>query len=45
MEKLYTVSKMKIESWLWLSSWTLYCQIQIYIEESREKPQDYSGMT
>ena len=28
MEKLYTVSKNKSGSWLWLRSWTLYCQIQ-----------------
>ena len=28
MEKLYTVSKNKIGSWLWLGSWTHYCQIQ-----------------
>ena len=28
MEKLYTVSKDKIRSWLWLRSWTPYCQIQ-----------------
>ena len=28
MEKLYTVSKNKTESWLWLRSWTPYCQIQ-----------------
>ena len=28
MEKLYTVSKNKTRSWLWLRSWTLYCQIQ-----------------
>ena len=28
MEKLYTVSKSKTESWLWLRSWTPYCQIQ-----------------
>ena len=28
MEKLYTVSKNKTWSWLWLRSWTLYCQIQ-----------------
>ena len=26
--KLYTVSKNKTRSWLWLRSWTLYCQIQ-----------------
>ena len=36
MEKLYTVSKNKTRSWLWLRSWTLYCQIQTLIEESRE---------
>ena len=29
-------SKNKTRSWLWLRSWTLYCQIQTYIEESRE---------
>ena len=28
MEKLYMVSKKKTRSWLWLRSWTLYCQIQ-----------------
>ena len=28
MEKLYTVNKSKIRSWLWLRSWTPYCQIQ-----------------
>ena len=28
MEKLYRVSKNKTGSWLWLSSWTPYCQIQ-----------------
>ena len=28
MEKLYTVSKNKSRSWLWLRSWTPYCQIQ-----------------
>ena len=36
MEKLYTVSKNKTESWLWLRSWTPYCQIHTEIEESRE---------
>ena len=35
MEKLYTVSKNKTRSWLWLRSWT-YCQIQTEIEESGE---------
>ena len=28
MEKLYTVSKNKTGSWLWLRSWTPYCQIE-----------------
>ena len=28
MEKLYTVSKNKTGCWLWLRSWTPYCQIQ-----------------
>ena len=28
LERLYTVSKKKIRSWLWLRSWTPYCQIQ-----------------
>ena len=28
MEKLYTVSKNKTGSWLWLRSWIPYCQIQ-----------------
>jgi len=36
MEKLYTGSKNKTGSWLWFRSWTPYCQIQTYIEESRE---------
>ena len=36
MEKLYTVSKNKMENWLWPRLWILYCQIQTYIEERRE---------
>ena len=28
METIYTVSKNKTRSWLWLRSWTPYCQIQ-----------------
>ena len=28
MHKLYTVSKIKTGSWMWLRSWTPYCQIQ-----------------
>ena len=43
MEKLYTVRKNKTGSWLWLRSWTHYCQIQTEIEESGERP-DHSGM-
>ena len=39
MEKLYTVSKNKTKGWLWLKSWTPYCQIQTYIEESKENHQ------
>ena len=36
MEKFYAVSKNKTGSWLWLTSWSPYCQIQTEIEESRE---------
>ena len=36
MQQLYTVNKNKTRSWLWLRSWTPYCQIQTEIEESRE---------
>ena len=36
MEKLYTFSKNKTRSWLWLRPWTPYCQIQTSIEEIRE---------
>ena len=36
MEKLYIVNKNKTRSWLWLRSWTPYCQIQTEIEESGE---------
>ena len=36
MEKLYTVSKNKNMSWLWLRSWAPYYQIQTQIEENRE---------
>ena len=34
MEKLYTASKNKTRSWLWIRSWTPYCQIQTWTEES-----------
>ena len=40
MEKLYTVSKIKTGSWLWLRSWTTYCQIQTEIEKSGENQYD-----
>ena len=33
MEKLYTANKNKTRSWLWLRSWTPYCQIQTLIVE------------
>ena len=36
MEKLHTVSKNKTRTWLWLRSWTPYCQIQTEIDESEE---------
>ena len=36
MQKLYTVSKNKTGSWLWLRSWIPSYQIQTQIEESRE---------
>ena len=36
MEKLYTVSKNKTGSWLWVRSWATYCKIQTHIEENRE---------
>ena len=36
MENLYTVNKNKTRSWLWLRSWTPYCQIQTWIGKSRE---------
>ena len=39
MEKLYTISKNKTGSRLWLRSWTPYCKIQTWLEESRENHQ------
>ena len=44
MEKLYTVSKNKTGSWLWLRSWTPYCQIQTFWRK-KGKLLDHSGMT
>ena len=39
MEKLCTVSKNKIWSWLWLRSSAPYWKIHAWVEESREKHQ------
>ena len=36
MEKLYTVSKNKTGSQLWLRSWTPYCQIQIKLKKTQK---------
>ena len=33
MEKLYTVSKNKTRSWLWLRPWTPYCQIRLKLKK------------
>ena len=33
MEKLYRVSKNKTGSWLWLRSWTPYCQIRLKLKK------------
>ena len=41
MEKIYTISKNKTRSWLWLRSWTPYCQIQTEIEESGETTKSF----
>ena len=34
MEKLYTVSKNKNGSWLWLRSWAPYCQIRLKLKKA-----------
>ena len=36
MEKLYTVNKNKTRRWLWLRSWTPYCQIQLKLKKTGE---------
>ena len=36
MEKLFTVSKNKTGSWLWLRSWTPYCQIQLHDPDNHD---------
>ena len=33
MEKLYTVSKNKTRSWLWLRSWTHYCKFRLKLKK------------
>ena len=33
MYKIYTVSKNKTGSWLWLRSWTTYCQIRLNLKK------------
>ena len=33
MKKLYTVSKNKIESWLWIRSWTPYCKFRLKVKK------------
>ena len=45
MEKLCTVSKNKTRSWLWLRSWTPYCQIQTEIEWFYEDLHDLLELT
>ena len=54
MEKLYTVSKNKTRSWLWLRSWAPYCKfrlklkkvgktIQTFRYDLNQTPYDYTG--
>ena len=43
-EKFYTVSKNKTRSWLWLRSWTPYCQIQTYIEKVEKTTKPFSSV-
>ena len=45
MEKLCTVSTNKTGSWLWLRSWTPYCQIQTEVERFYEYLQDLLELT
>ena len=33
MDRLYTVSKNKTERWLWLRSWTTYCQFTLKLKK------------
>ena len=34
MEKVYTITENKTRNWLWLRSWTPYCQIQIKLNKA-----------
>ena len=54
MEKLYTVSKNKTGSWLWLRSWTPYCKFRLKFKkvgkttrpfryDLNQIPYDYTG--
>ena len=36
MSQLFTWGGQSTRSWLWLRSWTPYCQFQTYIEENKE---------
>ena len=36
MEKLYTVSKNKTGSWLWLRPWTPYCQFRLKLKKAEK---------
>ena len=42
MEKLYTVNKNKTRSWLWLRSWTPYCQIHTKLEKVGKTTRPFS---
>ena len=42
MEKLYAVNKNKTRSWLWLRSWTPYCQTQTEIEKVGKTTRQFS---
>ena len=42
MEKLYTVNKNETRSWLWLRSWTPYCQTQTQIEKVGKATRPFS---
>ena len=41
MEKVYTISKNKTGSWLWLRSWTPYCQSQTWLKAQHSENEDH----